>query len=47
MDRATFSTNPAPLGDADVIVLCLPTPLADGAPDLTMVLTAGEDVRGT
>ena len=39
-----FSANPGPLADADVIVLCLPTPLADGAPDLTMVLTAAEDV---
>ncbi|MGH2539533.1 MAG: nucleotide sugar dehydrogenase [Actinomycetota bacterium] len=44
MDRATFSANPTPISDADVIVLCLPTPLTDGAPDLTMVLTAGEDV---
>jgi nucleotide sugar dehydrogenase len=44
MDRATFATAPDALGGADVIVLCLPTPLADGAPDLTMVLTAAEDV---
>ena len=44
MDRATFSANPVPIADADVVVLCLPTPLTDGAPDLTMVLTAGEDV---
>ena len=44
MDRASFSETPAPLADADVIVLCLPTPLTDGAPDLTMVLTAAEDV---
>jgi UDP-N-acetyl-D-glucosamine dehydrogenase len=42
--HAVFSANPGPLADADVIVLCLPTPLADGAPDLTMVLTAAEDV---
>ena len=27
-----------------MIVLCLPTLLTDGAPDLTMVLTAAEDV---
>lgn len=52
MDRATFTTVPEVLRDADVIVLCLPTPLTDGAPDLTMVLTAAEDVaryltRGT
>ena len=44
MDRASFSANPAPLAGADVIVLCLPTPLTDGTPDLTMVLTAAEDV---
>jgi UDP-N-acetyl-D-glucosamine dehydrogenase len=45
LDRhAVFSGNPGPIADADVIVLCLPTPLADGAPDLTMVLTAAEDV---
>ncbi len=44
MHRVHFSSNPAPLADADVIVLCLPTPLADGSPDLTMVLTAAEDV---
>ncbi|MGZ8582960.1 MAG: nucleotide sugar dehydrogenase [Actinomycetota bacterium] len=44
MDRASFSETPATLADADVIVLCLPTPLTDGTPDLTMVLTAAEDV---
>jgi UDP-N-acetyl-D-glucosamine dehydrogenase len=45
--HAVFSANPGPLVDADVIVLCLPTPLTDGAPDLTMVLTAAEDVART
>jgi nucleotide sugar dehydrogenase len=44
MERVTFSDHPGSLADADVIVLCLPTPLTDGAPDLTMVLTAAEDV---
>jgi UDP-N-acetyl-D-glucosamine dehydrogenase len=44
LDRVVFSANPGPLADADVVILCLPTPLTDGAPDLTMVLTAGEDV---
>ncbi|MEA2557294.1 MAG: UDP-N-acetyl-D-glucosamine dehydrogenase [Actinomycetota bacterium] len=43
LDQAVFSANPGPLAQADVIILCLPTPLTDGAPDLTMVLTAGED----
>jgi UDP-N-acetyl-D-glucosamine dehydrogenase len=44
LEEGTFSAEPAPLADADVIVLCLPTPLTDGSPDLTMVLTAAEDV---
>ena len=44
LERASFSSVPERLRDADVIVLCLPTPLADGSPDLTMVLTAAEDV---
>ncbi len=44
LDRASFGATPDVLRDADVIVLCLPTPLADGAPDLTMVLAAAEDV---
>jgi nucleotide sugar dehydrogenase len=44
MDQATYHATPEILAEADLIVLCLPTPLADGAPDLTMVLTAGEDV---
>ena len=44
MDHATFSATPDVLRDADVIILCLPTPLTDGAPDLTTVLTAAEDV---
>jgi UDP-N-acetyl-D-glucosamine dehydrogenase len=43
LDRATFSSIPEPLTGADVIVLCLPTPLTDGTPDLTMVLTAAEE----
>jgi nucleotide sugar dehydrogenase len=44
LDRSRFEITPDALSEADVIVLCLPTPLADGAPDLTMVLTAAEDV---
>src|SRR5205085_475169 len=44
LGEGTFSAEPAPLADADVVVLCLPTPLTDGSPDLTMVLTAAEDV---
>ncbi|HEV8563290.1 MAG TPA: nucleotide sugar dehydrogenase [Actinomycetota bacterium] len=44
LDRARFVVSPDALADADVIVLCLPTPLTDGTPDLKMVLTAAEDV---
>ncbi len=44
LERATFDPVPERLRDADVIVLCLPTPLADGSPDLTMVLAAVEEV---
>jgi nucleotide sugar dehydrogenase len=38
----TFSSDPAVLSGADAIVLCLPTPLTDGAPDLSMVRAAAE-----
>jgi UDP-N-acetyl-D-glucosamine dehydrogenase len=44
LERATFATTPDGTGDADVFVLCLPTPLADGAPDLAMVVAAAEHV---
>ncbi len=42
LGQPVCSETPAPLAEADVVVLCLPTPLTDGAPDLTMVLTAAE-----
>src|SRR5437870_5682794 len=41
--RAEFDTDPASLARADVILLCLPTPLTDNSPDLTMVTDAAED----
>jgi nucleotide sugar dehydrogenase len=44
LERATFAEDPRALDDADVVVLCLPTPLADGAPDLSMVRRAAEGV---
>jgi UDP-N-acetyl-D-glucosamine dehydrogenase len=37
-----FSADASVLADADAIVLCLPTPLTDGAPDLSMVRQAAE-----
>jgi len=42
IDPAGFSDDPSVLADADAIVLCLPTPLTDGAPDLSMVRHAAE-----
>jgi len=44
LDRTTFTVDAAALDRADVVVLCLPTPLADGAPDLSMVGAAAETV---
>src|SRR6476659_4612581 len=44
LDRTTFATDAAVLDRADVVVLCLPTPLADGAPDLSMVHAAAGSV---
>jgi UDP-N-acetyl-D-glucosamine dehydrogenase len=39
-----FATEPSTLAEAEVILLCLPTPLTDGTPDLTMVSEATRDV---
>src|SRR6185503_19789325 len=44
LDRTAFATDPAALDRAEVVVLCLPTPLADGAPDLSLDRAAAETV---
>jgi nucleotide sugar dehydrogenase len=44
LDGARFDHAPAALSRAEVVVICVPTPLADGAPDLTFVVRAGETV---
>lgn len=44
LERATFSDDPAALQDADVILICVPTPLTDHTPDLAMVRDAVESV---
>ena len=44
LDRTTFTDDARRWTRADVVVLCLPTPLADGAPDLSMVRTAADTV---
>jgi UDP-N-acetyl-D-glucosamine dehydrogenase len=42
--RITFTTDAAGLGAADVIVICVPTPLRDEVPDLSFVERACRDV---
>ncbi|MEP6758693.1 MAG: nucleotide sugar dehydrogenase [Actinomycetota bacterium] len=37
LDDITYADDPRVLASADIVVLCLPTPLTDGAPDLSMV----------
>jgi len=44
VERGRFSTDPALLDDADVVIICVPTPLTDHAPDLSLVRRAAEDV---
>jgi nucleotide sugar dehydrogenase len=44
LNRTTFTDDAEMLARADVVVLCLPTPLADGAPDLSMVRAAADTV---
>jgi UDP-N-acetyl-D-glucosamine dehydrogenase len=39
---AEFSDDPAILDRAEVLLICVPTPLTDHAPDLTFVRAAGE-----
>ena len=40
----TATVNPAPVGAADTVVICVPTGLVDGEPDLSAVLSAAEAV---
>jgi UDP-N-acetyl-D-glucosamine dehydrogenase len=42
----TFTTEAASLGDADVLAICVPTPLRDGVPDLSFVERACREVAG-
>jgi UDP-N-acetyl-D-glucosamine dehydrogenase len=43
-DQITFSTSADAVADADVILICVPTPVRDQAPDLTAVTDACTDV---
>jgi UDP-N-acetyl-D-glucosamine dehydrogenase len=42
--RLTFTSEPGALESANVIAICVPTPLRDGAPDLSFVQTACDEV---
>jgi UDP-N-acetyl-D-glucosamine dehydrogenase len=44
LDGAEFHENPAGLAGADVVLICVPTPLTDHTPDLAMVREAVETV---
>jgi UDP-N-acetyl-D-glucosamine dehydrogenase len=42
--RLQFGTDPAVVASADVVLVCVPTPVVDGRPDLSAVEDAGRDV---
>jgi UDP-N-acetyl-D-glucosamine dehydrogenase len=44
LEHAEFHGDPAVLAGADVVLICVPTPLTDHAPDLAMVRDAVETV---
>ena len=42
--RLTFTADPATLSAADVVLVCVPTPVRDHRPDLAAVEAAGRDI---
>ncbi|MCO8127423.1 nucleotide sugar dehydrogenase [Acidimicrobiia bacterium EGI L10123] len=42
--RLGFTTDPAVVGDSDVVLICVPTPLIDSRPDLAAIEGAGAAV---
>jgi UDP-N-acetyl-D-glucosamine dehydrogenase len=44
LERAEFDNDPAVLRLADVVLICVPTPLTDHVPDLSLVKKASSDV---
>ena len=42
--RLTFSTDPSAIRDADLVFICVPTPLRDHQPDLSFIEAACADV---
>src|SRR5207247_7893776 len=44
LPRAGFSSDPASLDEAEIILICVPTPLTDHTPDLSHVRAASDVV---
>src|SRR5688572_29927749 len=42
----TFTSDPRALSRCDIILICVPTPVRDGTPDLSFVERACKDVAG-
>jgi UDP-N-acetyl-D-glucosamine dehydrogenase len=47
LGKLKASSSFAPVKQANAVIVCVPTPLADGAPDLSRVLSAGEAIALT
>ena len=46
-DRLQATTDPAPLGECDAVLICVPTPLANQRePDLSYISDAGASLAG-
>lgn len=43
--RLTFTTDPAAVADADIVLVCVPTPVRDHRPDLGAVESAGRAIE--
>jgi UDP-N-acetyl-D-glucosamine dehydrogenase len=44
LERAEFDSDPRILNTADVVLICVPTPLTDHVPDLSLVRKAADDI---
>jgi UDP-N-acetyl-D-glucosamine dehydrogenase len=44
LERAEFDSDPRVLRSADVVLICVPTPLTDHVPDLSLVRKAADDI---
>jgi UDP-N-acetyl-D-glucosamine dehydrogenase len=42
--RISFAADPSPIADAEIVLICVPTPLRDHTPDLSYVEQAARDV---